>query len=95
MAYITQHDWPTSFRMTYIIYHSVANKRQGRKHARAASADPGSFVRGGPTLTSSFFFLVDEGREDPDITAGHHRHTIETRWRADDGQTLNTSLVTL
>ena len=28
-------------------------------------ADPGSFVKGGPTLTSLFcYFLVDEGRED-------------------------------
>ena len=28
-------------------------------------ADPESFVSGGPTLT---FFLVDKGREDPNIT---------------------------
>ena len=28
--------------------------------------DPGSFVRGGPTLTT--FVLVDEGREDPNTT---------------------------
>ena len=33
-------------------------------------ADPESFVRGGPTLTGFFlfFFLVDEGREDPNTT---------------------------
>ena len=31
-----------------------------------ASADPESFVRGGPTLTT--FFLVDVGREDPSTT---------------------------
>ena len=29
-------------------------------------ADPESFVRGGPTLTTSIF--VDEGREDPSTT---------------------------
>ena len=30
-------------------------------------ADPESFVRGGPTLTT-FFQLFDEGREDPNTT---------------------------
>ena len=30
-------------------------------------ADPESYVRGGPTLT---FFVVDEGREDQNITIG-------------------------
>ena len=30
--------------------------------------DPESYVRGGPTLTT-FFFLVDEGREDPNTTS--------------------------
>ena len=31
-----------------------------------ACADPGSFVRGGPTLITFFlFFLFDEGIEDP------------------------------
>ena len=30
-------------------------------------ADPESFVRGGPTLTT-FFFSVDEGREDQNTT---------------------------
>ena len=33
-------------------------------------ADPESFFRGGPTLTTFLFllFLVDEGREDPNTT---------------------------
>ena len=33
-------------------------------------ADPESFVRGGPTMTTSFLFfvLVDEGREDLNTT---------------------------
>ena len=33
-------------------------------------ADPESFVRGGPTMTTSFFVfvLVDEGREDQNTT---------------------------
>ena len=34
--------------------------------ALSACADPESFVRGGPN--SIFFFLVDEGIEDPNIT---------------------------
>ena len=32
-------------------------------HHEEASADPESFVRGGPTL-ARFFFLVEEGRAD-------------------------------
>ena len=40
-------------------------------------ADPESFVKGDLTLT---FFLVDEGREDPNITIS---------WRVEDGPTLN------
>ena len=33
-----------------------------------AYADPERFVRGGPTLTTLFVFLVDEWREDPKTT---------------------------
>ena len=33
-----------------------------------ACADPESFVNGGPTLASFFFFLVDERSEDPSTT---------------------------
>ena len=44
-------------------------------------ADPESFVRGGPTLTTFIvilFFLVDEGRDDPKtLKTGHHRPTSE------------------
>ena len=34
-------------------------------------ADPESFIRGGPTLTFFFVFVLgDEGREDPNTTEG-------------------------
>ena len=43
-------------------------------------ADPRSFVRGGPTLTTFFVDLVDEGSED---NAGFYRSANETpfKWR--------------
>ena len=55
-------------------------------------ADPESIVRGGPTLTRFFFFfLVDEGREDPNTTisgpslAGQgNAIKMGFHWRADD-----------
>ena len=60
-------------------------------------ADPDSFARCGPTLTTFFFvfFLVDEGRIQIPLSAGHHRPASETpfRWRADVGPTLNAGLV--
>ena len=63
-------------------------------------ADPESFVRGGPNLIT--FFLVVEGLEDPNSTingpsSARQRNAIEMafRWRADDGPTLNASLVAL
>ena len=55
------------------------------------------FVRGGPTLTS--FFLVDQGKEDQNITKSgplpaHQRNAIMAfRWRADDGPTLNAGFI--
>ena len=69
-------------------------------------ADPESFVRGGPNLMFSFFsfffFLAVEGLDDPNITingpsSACQRNAIEMafRWRADDGPTLNASLVAL
>ena len=64
-----------------------------------ACADPESFVREGPTLTT-FFFYLDEGRKDPDTTisgpsTAHQRNAIKMafRWRADDGPKLNAGLV--
>ena len=65
-----------------------------------ACADPESFVRGGPILTS---FFVDEGkREDPNNTksgplSAHLRNAIwmTFRWQADDGLTLNAGLIAL
>ena len=64
-----------------------------------ACADPESFVRGGPTILTTFFFnyflkifLADKGREDPITTesgpsSAHQRNAIEMafRWRADGG----------
>ena len=62
-------------------------------------ADPESFVRGGPqlsTLTKFFFFyLMRGGRIKIPLSGGHHWPTSETpfKWpfsgRADDGPTLN------
>ena len=37
------------------------------KQVPISCADPESFVRGGPTLTT-FFFKFDEGRKDPNTT---------------------------
>ena len=51
-------------------------------------ADPESFVRGGPTLTT---FLVDEGRGSKD----QNTTKMAFRWRANDGLTLNDGLVAL
>ena len=47
-----------------------------------ACADPESFIREGPTLTT--FFLADDY---------HYKRAF--RWRTDDGPTLNTGLVAL
>ena len=59
--------------------------------------DPESFVRGGPILTTFFvlFFLVDEGREDPNTTKSGpfigllaKRHFMAFCWRANDGPNI-------
>ena len=62
-------------------------------------ADPESFDRGGPLLTM-FYFLVVEGREDPNTTISgpslvRQRNAIKMvfRWRANDGPTLKSGLV--
>ena len=39
---------------------------QNAERPKDTCADPESIVRGGPTLTR--FFLIDEGREDPNTT---------------------------
>ena len=55
-------------------------------------AYPSGFVRGGPTLTAFFFYLVEEGREDTITTtcisgplSACQRNAI--RWSADDRPT--------
>ena len=60
-----------------------------------ACADPESFVRVGPTLTT--FFLFDKGRKDQNTTISGPptAHQTAFRWRADDGPTLNAGLVAL
>ena len=67
-------------------------------------ADPESFVRGGPTDNVSLllFFLVDEGRKDPNTTINgptlaRQQNTILMVfcWRADDCPTFNAGLVAL
>ena len=69
-----------------------------------AWSDPESFVRGGPTLISFFFlfFLVDEGRLDPNATKSgqslaRQRNAIKSvdLWRVDDDPTMNAGLVAL
>ena len=57
-------------------------------------------IRGGPALT--IFFLVDEGRKDPNTTisgpsSARQRNTIYMAfpWCADVGPTLNTGLEAL
>ena len=61
------------------------------------SADPESFVRGGPPLTTFFLLLLllvvlaDEKREDPNTTISGRTK----RWRADDSPTLNAGLKAL
>ena len=47
---------------------------------QSACADPENFARGGPTLTTfCLFFLVDEGRDDPNTTKmGDYRPASET-----------------
>ena len=65
--------------------------------------DPESFVRGGVQLRQHFFFfLFDEGREDPNTTISGaiigppaKRHLMAFLWRADDGPLLNADLVAL
>ena len=46
-------------------------------------ADPESFVRGGPTLTTSFFSLMRGGRIQIPLLTGHQRPASETpfKWR--------------
>ena len=48
-------------------------------------ADPESFARGGPTLTT-FFSVFDEGKVDA-LKTSHHRSASETpfKWRFADG----------
>ena len=38
------------------------------EHSTGTCTDPDNFVRVGPNLITFFFFLVDEGIEDPNIT---------------------------
>ena len=61
--------------------------------AHIPCADPESFVRGGPTLTTVFFFLVDEERDDPNTTISGP--SLAFCWRADDGPALNAGLKAL
>ena len=72
------------------------------KNIKCTCVDPENFVRGGPTLT--FFFLVDEGWEDPNtctticgpsLARQGKSILMAFHWRADDGPTLNTGSVAL
>ena len=73
-------------------------------NCRRTCADPESFVKGDPTLTT-FVFKVDRGREDPSPTlsgpsSARQRNAFETplkafRWHADECPTLNAGLETV
>ena len=58
----------------------IASMRGSRKFCQKGSNFDDGF----------FFFLVDDGREDPNTTTSG---PSSARWRADDGQTLNAGLV--
>ena len=69
-------------------------------YTRCACADPESFVRGGPTLTT--FILVDEGEKGSKyhykraiIGSPAKRHLNGVCWHADVGSTFNAGLVAL
>ena len=64
----------------------MGSSRRTRKLVQLICAEPESFVRGGQTVT--LFFLVAEGREDPNATK-----KLAFRWRADIDPTLNAGLV--
>ena len=65
----------------------IAENRNIGLQYRDPCADPESFIRGGPTLTTFFFifiFLFDEGRENPGTTisgpsSAHQPNAI--KWR--------------
>ena len=60
--------------------------------------DQESFVRGVLTVTFFFFFLVEEGSEDPNITIRGPSLACQRNaicWCADDGPRLNACLVAL
>ena len=58
-------------------------------------ADRENFVEGGGGVKFDNVFLLDEGIEDPNTTKKMPSSARQRafRWRADDGQTLNTGLV--
>ena len=62
-------------------------------------ADPETFVRRGPTLTTFFFKLMRGEMIQIPLKVGHHQPANEAylafHWRADDGPTLNECLVAL
>ena len=77
-------------------FRSYHNMRRSRKFCQRGSNFDNVF------FFYCFFFLVDEVREDPNITISRpslacQRNTIEIafRWRANDGPKLNAGLVAL
>ena len=72
---------------------------------QCSCADPESFVRGGPTLTTFFFLFFlrfDEGGRiqislisGPSTASMRNAIKMAFRWRADDGPTLNAGFVAL
>ena len=62
---------PTPYSICPKAHTDISSETRGLASSQSLCTNPGSFVREGPTLTSFFsflFFLVDEGREDPNTT---------------------------
>ena len=67
-----------------VCYHGFSDRNPSKK----ACADPESFVRGGPALTTCCFILVDEGKKiQMPLVGNHHRPASETPfwWRFTGG----------
>ena len=64
------------------------SKRLGSRSGSTSCQDPESFVRGDPTLSTFFFYIIDEGREDlSTIISGPSsaRQQNAIKWRSAGG----------
>ena len=77
--------------------HHKSDINEGSDEFCTFCADTENFARGGSDFGKVFFFLVDEGRDDPNttisgLTLAHQRMAF--RCRTNDGPTFNAGLVT-